>query len=281
MTDLFASTPFALEGIHVGIGGWVYAPWRAGMFYPEGLVQRRELEYASRQVTAIEINGTYYGAQKPATYAKWRDEVPPGFVFSAKAPRRITQSRKLAGTKAQVEDFIGGIVELGDTLGPLVWQFEHGHRLQADDLDAFLALLPRRAGDRTLRHVLEIRDPDAVDASLLALVRDHGVATVFTDSDQYPSFADLSTDFVYARLMRSQARLHAGYPAPALARWAQRIQAWRRGEDPDDLPHIQHPSNARGAAREVFVFFISAAKERNPAAAMALLKALSADQAPR
>ncbi|MCC8536745.1 DUF72 domain-containing protein [Xanthomonas axonopodis pv. poinsettiicola] len=281
MTDLFASTPSALEGIHVGIGGWVYAPWRAGMFYPEGLVQRRELEYASRQVTAIEINGTYYGAQKPATYAKWRDEVPPGFVFSAKAPRRITQSRKLAGTKAQVEDFIGGIVELGDTLGPLVWQFEHGHRLQADDLDAFLALLPGRAGDRTLRHVLEIRDPDAVDASLLALVRDHGVATVFTDSDQYPSFADLSTDFVYARLMRSQARLHAGYPAPALARWAQRIQAWRRGEDPDDLPHIQDPSNARGAAREVFVFFISAAKERNPAAAMALLKALSADQAPR
>ncbi|WP_159091792.1 DUF72 domain-containing protein, partial [Xanthomonas fragariae] len=130
MIDLFASTPPALDGIHVGIGGWVYAPWRAGMFYPEGLVQRRELEYASRHVTAIEINGTYYGAQKPATYAKWRDEVPPGFVFSAKAPRRITQSRKLAGTKTQVEDFIGGIVELGQTLGPLVWQFEQGHRLQ-------------------------------------------------------------------------------------------------------------------------------------------------------
>ncbi|QJD68265.1 DUF72 domain-containing protein [Xanthomonas campestris pv. badrii] len=281
MTDLFASTPPVLEGIHVGIGGWVYAPWRAGMFYPEGLVQRRELEYASRHVSAIEINGTYYGAQKPATYAKWRDEVPPGFVFSAKAPRRITQSRRLAGTKAQVEDFIGGIVELGDTLGPLVWQFEQGHRLQVDDLDAFLALLPRRAGNRRLRHVLEIRDPEAVDASLLALVRRHGVATVFTDSDEHPSFADLSTDFVYARLMRSQARLHAGYPAPALARWAQRIHAWRRGEDPNDLPHIQEPSNARGAAREVFVFFISAAKERNPAAAMALLEALSADQARR
>ncbi len=122
MTDLFASAPPALEGIHIGIGGWVYAPWRAGMFYPEGLVQRRELEYASRHVTAIEINGTYYGTQKPATYAKWRDEVPPGFVFSAKAPRRITQSRKLAGTRAQVEDFIGGIVELGDTrCRPTIW----------------------------------------------------------------------------------------------------------------------------------------------------------------
>ncbi|MEN9152077.1 DUF72 domain-containing protein [Xanthomonas perforans] len=278
MTDLFASAPPALEGIHIGIGGWVYAPWRAGMFYPEGLVQRRELEYASRHVTAIEINGTYYGTQKPATYAKWRDEVPPGFVFSAKAPRRITQSRKLAGTRAQVEDFIGGIVELGDTLGPLVWQFEQGHRLQADDLDAFLSLLPKRAGPRALRHVLEIRDHDAVDASLPALVRSHGVATVFTDSDEHPSFADLSTDFVYARLMRSQARLHAGYPAPALARWAERIQAWRRGEDPADLPHVDASAAPARQPREVFVFFISAAKERNPAAAMALLKEVSARQ---
>ncbi|WP_115528468.1 MULTISPECIES: DUF72 domain-containing protein [Xanthomonas] len=276
MSDLFASAPPVLDGIHVGIGGWVYAPWRAGMFYPDGLVQRRELEYASRQVTAIEINGTYYGAQKPATYAKWRDDVPPGFVFSAKAPRRITQSRTLAGTKAQVDDFVGGIVELGATLGPLVWQFEQGHRLQADDLEAFLALLPQRAGGRTLRHVLEIRDPAAVNASLLALVRRHGVATVFTDSDEHPSFADLSTDFVYARLMRSQARLHAGYPAPALKRWAERIQAWRRGDDPADLPHIDSTPQATNTPREVFVFFISAAKERNPAAAMALLKELSA-----
>ncbi|WP_115513401.1 DUF72 domain-containing protein [Xanthomonas arboricola] len=276
MSDLFASAPPVLDGIHVGIGGWGYAPWRAGMFYPAGLVQRRELEYASRQVTAIEINGTYYGAQKPATYAKWRDDVPPGFVFSAKAPQRITQSRTLAGTKAQVDDFVGGIVELGDTLGPLVWQFEQGHRLQADDLEAFLALLPQRAGGRTLRHVLEVRDPAAVDASLLALVRRYGVATVFTDSDEHPSFADLSTDFVYARLMRSQARLHAGYPAPALERWAERIQAWRRGDDPADLPHVDSTPQATNTPREVFVFFISAAKERNPAAAMALLKELSA-----
>ncbi|CAD7719055.1 hypothetical protein LMG31886_15390 [Xanthomonas hydrangeae] len=276
MTDLFDAPPPALDGIHVGIGGWVYAPWRSGMFYPQGLVQRRELEYASRHVTAIEINGTYYSAQKPATYAKWRDEVPPGFVFSAKAPRRITQSRKLAGTKVQVEDFIGGIVELGATLGPLVWQFEQGHRLQAEDLDGFLSLLPKRAGKRVLRHVLEIRDHAAVDASLLALVRRHGVATVFTDSQEHPSFADLSTDFVYARLMRSQARLAAGYPAPALARWAERIQAWRRGEDPADLPHIEAEPQAKATPREVFVFFISAAKERNPAAAMALLQTLGA-----
>jgi uncharacterized protein YecE (DUF72 family) len=156
----------------------------------------------------------------------------------------------------------------------LVWQFEQGHCLQAEDLEGFLSLLPKHAGKRVLRHVLEIRDHDAVDASLLALVRQHGVATVFTDSQEHPSFADLSTDFVYARLMRSQARLTTGYPAPALARWAERIQAWRRGEDAADLPHIDVATQTNATPREVFVFFISAAKERNPAAAMALLQAL-------
>ena len=274
MNDLFAAPPPALEGIHVGIGGWVFAPWRGGMFYPEGLVQRRELEYASRQLTAIEINGTYYGEQKPATYAKWRDEVPPGFVFSAKAPKRITQSRKLAGTRGQVEGFIDGITELGGALGPLLWQFAEGRKMERDDFAAFLELLPKQAHGRRLRHVVEIRDPAFVTPELLALVRAHGVATVFTDSGEYPSFADLSGDFVYARLMRSQARLAQGYPAPAMAQWAGRIQSWRDGKDVADLPHADAPLPA-GKPREVFVFFISAAKERNPAAAMALLKALA------
>lgn len=273
MNDLFAAAPPQLDGVHVGIGGWVFPPWRGGMFYPEGLVQRRELEYASRHLTAIEINGTYYGEQKPETYAKWRDEVPEGFVFSAKAPKRITQSRKLAGTRGQIEGFIGGIVELGRALGPLVWQFAENKRMDRDDFAAFLELLPHNAGGRRLRHVVEIRDPDFVDEQMLALVRKHRVATVFTDSDDYPSFADLSADFVYARLMRSQARLSHGYPAPVLAQWAQRIQAWRRGEDPSELPHAGTAA-APKQPREVFAFFISAAKERNPAAAMALLEQL-------
>ncbi|MDG2526998.1 DUF72 domain-containing protein [Stenotrophomonas sp. HITSZ_GD] len=274
MTDLFAPSAPALEGIHVGIGGWVFAPWRGGMFYPEGLVQRRELEYASRQLGAIEINGTYYGEQKPAIYAKWRDEVPEGFVFSAKAPKRITQSRKLAGTRAQVEGFVGGIVELGRALGPLLWQFADGKKMDRDDFAAFLDLLPKQAQGRKLRHVVEIRDPAFVDAELLALVRQHGVATVFADSDDYPSFADLGADFVYARLMRSQARLTHGYTAPALAQWAQRVHAWRRGEDVAELPHVADPL-PKGKPREVYVFFISAAKERNPAAAMGLMRALA------
>ena len=274
MTAVIQTATPTPKGIHVGIGGWVFAPWRGGMFYPEDLVQRRELEYASRHVTAIEINGTYYGEQKPATYAKWRDETPPHFVFSAKAPKRITQSRKLAGTRPQIERFIEGIVELGPKLGPLVWQFAAGKKMDRDDFAEFLGLLPKQARGQKLRHVVEIRDPAFADAELVALVREHGVATVFTDSLEHPSFADLSGDFVYARLMRSQSRLKQGYTAPALAQWAKRIQAWRRGEDVADLPHLAKPL-AKGKPREVFVYFISAAKERNPGAAMALLKQLS------
>ncbi len=272
MDDLFAAPPAAIDGIRVGIGGWIFAPWRDN-FYPAGLVQRRELEYASRHLTAIEINGTYYGAQKPATYAKWRDEVPPGFVFSAKAPKRIVRARALASTRAQMEDFVGGIAELGAALGPLVWQFEQGRRVDLGELDDFLSLLPRAAGGRPLRHVLEIRDPAAVDAALVALARRHAVATVFTDSVEYPSFADLSADFVYARLMRSRP-VATGYPPEELARWAARAKTWAGGGDPADLPHVAGPA-AAAARRDVFVFFIGSAKERNPAAAMELIRLLA------
>ncbi|MBB6598733.1 DUF72 domain-containing protein [Luteimonas sp. MC1825] len=261
-----AITP--VHGIRTGIGGWTYAPWRDN-FYPKGLVQRRELEYASRKLAAIEINGTYYRAQKPSTYATWRDQTPQGFVFSAKAPMRIVMSRTLAKTGAQVEDFVGGIAELGDRLGPLVWQFEHGTPRDRDDFAAFLALLPRKAGGRTLRHVLDVRDPGFVDAGYIALAREHGMATVFTDSDEHPSFADVTSGFVYARLMRSRAELATGYPRAELVRWAARARESAAGGEPDDLPRIG-PASATAARRDVFVFFIGAAKERNPAAAMAL-----------
>lgn len=272
MDDLFASPPpVSAAGIRVGIGGWTYAPWRNN-FYPAGLVQRRELEFASRQLTAIEINGTYYGAQKPATYAGWRDQTPDGFVFSAKAPKRIMQSRSLASTQTQVEDFVGGIAELGAKLGPLVWQFEAGRRVDAEELDAFLSLLPREIDGRPLRHALEVRDPAAVDAEFIELARRHQVATVFTDSADHPSFADLTADFVYARLMRSQP-IDTGYPPKELALWAERARAWSRGEDIADLPHVGEPAPAL-PRRDVFVYFISSAKERNPAAAMELIQRL-------
>ena len=272
MDDLFASPPpTASDGIRVGIGGWTFAPWRNN-FYPAGLVQRRELEYASRHLTAIEINGTYYGAQKPATYASWRDQTPDGFMFSAKAPKRIMQSRSLASTRAQVEDFVDGIAELGPKLGPLVWQFEAGRRVDAEELEAFLTLLPRDAGGRPLRHALEVRDPAAVDADFIELARRHQVATVYTDSTEHPSFADLTADFVYARLMRSQP-IETGYPPQELAQWAERARAWARGEDIAGLPHVGEPAPAL-RRRDVFVYFISSAKERNPAAAMELIHRL-------
>ncbi|QRN42172.1 DUF72 domain-containing protein [Xanthomonas oryzae pv. oryzae] len=222
------------------------------------MVQRRELDYANRHATAIEINGTYYGTQKPATYATWRDEVPPGFVFSAKAPRRITQARKLAGTKAPVEDFIGGIVELSDTLGPLVWQFEQGHRLQADDLDAFFChCCPS----------VRARVRCAMCWRFATAMRWMHRCWRWCAATVWPRYSPIRTSiprsricppiFVYARLMRSQARLHAGYPAPALARWAERIQAWRGGDDPADLPHVDASAAPARQPREVFVFFSS------------------------
>ena len=266
--------PGPVDGIRVGIGGWTFAPWRDN-FYPAGLVQRRELEYASRMVSAIEINGTYYGAQKPATYAKWRDETPPHFMFSAKAPMRIMQSRVLARTGAQVEDFLGGIAELGDRLGPIVWQFDRGQRIERGDFTAFLELLPRETGGRRLRHVLDVRDPAFVDAGYLALAQRHGMATVFTDSEEHPSFADVTTDFVYARLMRSRGGVATGYPQPELDQWAERARTWAAGGQPGDLPRIAPAPAATAAPRDVFVFFISAAKERNPAAAMALIGLLA------
>ena len=270
-----ATLPRVVDGIRVGIGGWTFAPWRDN-FYPRGLVQRRELEYASRHVSAIEINGTYYGAQKPATYAKWRDETPEGFLFSAKAPMRIMQSRQLAKTGPQVEDFVGGIAELGAKLGPLVWQFDRGRRIERGAFEEFLALLPSEAGGRALRHVLDVRDPAFVDSDYIGLARRHGMATVFTDSDEHPSFADVTADFVYARLMHSRGEIATGYPDADLQAWAGRARQWAQGGVPADLPCIDAASTAPAAHRDVFVYFISAAKERNPAAAMALLRALDA-----
>jgi uncharacterized protein YecE (DUF72 family) len=259
--------------IRVGIGGWVYAPWRNN-FYPAGLVQRRELEFASRHVTAIEVNGTYYGAQKPATYAKWRDEAPPGFVFAARAPKRIMAARDVSKVGPQVDEFVGGIAELGDKLGPLLWRFEAGRAVAPDAFAAFLERLPRVAGGRPVRHVVDLREPSLARADALAAARARGVATVFTDSPDYPSFADLAADFVYARLMRSRPDAPGGYPDAELDAWAGRLRAWAAGGEPGDLPRLAPPSTGAARPRDAYVFFIGAAKERNPAAAMALLRRL-------
>jgi len=257
----------------IGTGGWTYVPWRKN-FYPDGLAQRRELEYASRYLTAIEINGTYYGAQKPAIYAKWQSETPDGFVFSLKAPRYATERSELAGAGKTIKDFVfGGLSELGDRLGPINWQFPHGKPFDRDDFAAFLDLLPRELEGRRLRHVLEVRDESFRCAEYLELARQHSLPTVFTDSPKYPSFADVTGDFVYARLMRSAAKIETGYDANALDAWASRVRTWADGGEPDDLPRVGAPS-PKAAKRDVFLYLINGAKERAPAAAQALLQRL-------
>jgi uncharacterized protein YecE (DUF72 family) len=257
----------------VGIGGWTYEPWRAH-FFPEGLAHSRELAYASRQVSAIEVNGTYYGLQKPATFAKWRDETPDDFVFSLKASRYTTNRRILAEAGDSIDRFVGsGLAELGRKLGPIVWQFAPNKQFEPEDFEAFLSLLPKAVDGQVLRHVLDVRHPSFMDRAYLKLVRKYKAATVFTDSDEYPSFADLTGPLVYARLMRAQAEVSTGYSASALKRWAGAAVTWAEGGQPAGLPLVDdRPVPAK--PREVFMFFINGAKENAPAAAMGLLKNL-------
>lgn len=262
-------------GIKIGIGGWNFAPWRDN-FYPKGLPQRRELEYASRHLATLEINSTFYRAQTPKVYAKWRDETPPGFVFSLKAPRQVAEVRKLAGAGALVRGFIfGGLAEFEDRLGPIVWQFPPSRAFERDDFAAFLDLLPSAVNGRALRHALEVRNQGFLCDEFLQLARAHHAACVFTDSGEYPNFSDPTGDFVYARLMRSRESERDGYATEDLDTWARRARTWHEGGEPDDLPRVSSGGNAPSARRDVFIHFISAAKARNPAAAMALQGRLS------
>lgn len=262
----------------MGTGGWTFAPWRNN-FYPARWLQRRELEFASHRLTAIEINGTYYGAQKPATYAKWREETPDGFVFSLKAPRYTTDRRALADAGKTIDDFVfGGLAELGDRLGPILWQLPPYKTFERSDLAAFLDLLPGDLDGYPLRHVLEVRHASFMCAEYLELVRKYRLPTVFTDSPKYPSFADVTGDFVYARLMRSEAAIATGYRADDLDAWTQRARAWSAGTDPVDLPRVQASAQVydkNTKPRDVYIYFISSAKERNPAAAMALIERIA------
>ena len=256
--------------IRVGVGGWTFEPWRNN-FYPVGLPQGEELHYASRRLSMIEINGTYYSTQKPATFAKWRDETPDDFLFSLKANRFATNRRVLAEAGESIGWFVGsGIAELRHKLGPIVWQFAPTKKFDAADFEAFIQLLPREVGGLALRHVMDVRHESFRTEAYLALARRHGVATVFSESDEYPSFADLTGDFVYARVMRADAAEPQGIAAPALAQVAACACTWAAGGEPEGLPRVLPPPAAAAGPRDVFILFIAGAKEKNPAAAMAL-----------
>ena len=258
--------------IRVGIGGWTYKPWR-GVFYPEGLRQADELAHASRQVTTIEINGTFYRTQSPESFAKWRDETPEGFVFAVKGHRAIANKRRLAEAGEALGWFIAsGVLELGPKLGPLLWQFPPTRTFDPDDVAAFLDLLPREAEGRPLRHVLEVRHESFCDPALVALAREHGVAIATVEAEDRPLLADVTADFAYARLQRTREEVPTGYDDAALDRWAAAARAWEAGESPDGLP--LHADPAAKAPRDVFVYMIAGAKVRAPAAAVALLDRL-------
>jgi len=241
--------------IFVGVGGWNFAPWR-GSFYPKGLTQARELHYASRQLTSIEINSTFYGLQKPATFQKWHDETPDRFVFSVKAPRFVTNRKNLAEAASSIERFLeSGVLRLGAKLGPINWQLAPTKHFDAEELTEFLALLPRKLEGRALRHVLEVRHASFDCEEFVALVRDHQVALVEAGDSAYPRIGARTAPFTYLRVMGTKASAPKGYPPTALARWRERVQTLARDG-------------------EVFLYFISGAKERNPQAARALLAAL-------
>ena len=260
--------------VRVGIGGWTYEPWRT-TFYPPGTVQSRELDYASRHVTSIEINGTFYRLQKPQVFAKWHDATPQGFVFSVKAPRFIVQRKDLSSAGTAVERFMSsGIAELKSKLGPILWQLAPTKKFNANELDAFLALLPPTADGLPLRHALEVRHASFMESEFLEIARKHHVAVVYEDDATHPGFADLTSAFVYARLRRSIASIETGYSLQDLKRWSRRVNTWATGKEPADLPRVGPKSKAAALPRDVFIYFINGAKERAPAGAQKLISIL-------
>jgi len=258
--------------IRVGIGGWTYEPWR-GTFYPEKWAVKRELEYASRQLTAIEINGTYYSGFKPATFAGWREVVPDDFVFSVKASRFCTNRKVLAEGGESIARFVGqGIVELGSKLGPILWQFMATKKFDPDDFGAFLKLLPSSHEGVALRHAVQVRHDSFHVPEFVDLCRRAGVAIVYAESADYPAIADVTGDFVYARLENAVEEEPQGYSSDALDRWADVAKDWAAGGSPAGLPYAGDP--APKMPRDTFVFMINGAKVRAPAAAQALISRL-------
>lgn len=257
--------------IHIGVGGWDYDPWR-GTFYPEGLAKTKQLEYAASKLTATEINATYYKLQSPALFERWGRAVPAGFIFALKASRYATNRKNLAEAAESIGKFCAqGFTVLGDKLGPILWQLANTKKFNPDEMRAFLALLPARQDGVPLRHAIEPRHESFNDKAFVAMARAAQVAIVIAEHESYPQIADLTAEFVYARLQRTREAEPAGYSAKELDRWASVTREWAAGKSPAGLDYV---SDARAPAtpREVFAFVISGAKVRNPLAAQALIE---------
>jgi len=242
--------------IRVGIGGWTYEPWR-GTFYPDELPQKRELEYAARALTAIEINATFYGRQSPKSWENWAKAVPDDFQFAVKGSRYVVTRPKLADAGEGVGNFLAqGLTSLGDKLGPILWMLAKHRKFDREDISAFFSLLPSKHDGVPLRHVIEPRHDSFRDEAFFALCRDHDVAIVYGDDDQFPCIDEDTASFAYARLQRMREEIPTGYDDKALDAFAKRAGNWQND------------------GRDAYIFMINGAKIRAPAAALALQQRL-------
>jgi uncharacterized protein YecE (DUF72 family) len=288
--------------IRIGISGWRYSPWR-GVFYPRGLAQHRELEFASRTFPTIEINGSFYSLQRPESYDRWYRHTPPGFVFSVKGSRYITHMKRLRDIEAPLANFFAsGIFNLREKLGPILWQFPPSFRYDRGRLERFFALLPRDTeealalarrrdarltgrsrlaidANRRMRHAMEIRHESFLDESFVELLRRYRVALVVADTARkWPYREDVTSDFVYMRLHGDKKIYTSGYTDKALDRWAARIRAWNGGREPADAHRISKMRPPKRRQRAVYCYFDNDAKVKAPVDAKNLIRKLRLDQ---
>jgi uncharacterized protein YecE (DUF72 family) len=281
--------------IRIGISGWTYRPWTGGAFYPKGWPHERELEYASRQVNSIEINGTFYSLQRPENYHAWYEATPEGFVFSLKAGRFITHLKRLVDVQAPLANFFAsGLLRLKDKLGPILWQLPPSLRYNRARLEEFFRLLPRDTGEASalakthdehlkarawtrtdkivpLRHAMEVRHESFQTPEFIELLRDHDIALVIADTaGKWPFMEDTTSDFIYVRLHGDEELYASGYTDSALDHWAKKVRAWTAGDQPGDAKLLAAPAKARKTGRDVFVYFDNDVKVRAPYDAMSL-----------
>ena len=287
--------------IYIGISGWRYPPWR-GVFYPEKLAQARELEFASRAVRSIEINGSFYSLQRPESYAAWYAATPINFIFSVKGNRYITHISRLRDIEKPLANVLAsGVFNLREKLGPFLWQFPPSFRYAPDQLEHFFSLLPRDTGqalalarkrdarmkgrtrlaidaNRPMRHAMEIRNTSFIDASFIALLRKYSIALVVADTaGKWPYYEDVTSDFMYLRLHGDKELYASGYTDEALDRWAMRISAWSRGAEPVDAKRIATEPAPVATGRDVYCYFDNDIKVRAPFDARRLMEKLGVD----
>ncbi|HVL00171.1 MAG TPA: DUF72 domain-containing protein [Dongiaceae bacterium] len=287
-----------MHSLRIGISGWLYAPWR-GVFYPKGLPQNKELAFASSMFPSIEINGSFYNLQRPQSYARWYQETPDDFVFSVKAPRYITHILRLNEVKIPMANFFAsGVFNLREKLGPILWQFPPSFRFDPALFEEFLRLLPHNTeqasklarkhddhvkgrakitpdAERTIRHAVEIRNKSFIDERFVELLRQYKAALVVADTaGKWPYVEDLTSDFVYMRLHGDEELYASGYTDAALKRWADRIQKWEAGTQPDDAQLISAKAPAKRAKRSVYCYFDNDVKVKAPFDAAKLLQRL-------